>query len=222
MAVQSSEIDFGSLEPELRAAALVGRYLQLFSFMENEIDNAIAKILKLENIQQYILSPNIPYLSKLHILKTLVSLSYLPDARKKRYAKILNEVMGLSAPRNIIAHNVFGPSGNTDGVIFLVTRAQGEVKFIEMDWSIERFMTEFDKLSKYEEQIKEMKNIVTVLNANLAALAAAMTAPLAPNLLFSGPMSLDPVLPRSRDDRTSATTPANPETDPQMPPTEQK
>jgi hypothetical protein len=187
MADQSDEIDFKSLKPELRAIALVGRYLQLFSFMENEIDDAIGKFLKLENMQMYVLSPNVPFLNKMHILRTLLSISFLTDTRKKHYMSMLNEVMGQSTPRNVIAHSAFAESKETDGVIFLVTRAQGEVKFIETDWSIARFTSEFDKLYKLNDQIEEMKNAITNLNMNVAALAAVMTMPTGePNFLFSG------------------------------------
>ena len=58
------------------ALALVGRYLQDFAYLENGIDMTIAAFLELAPPQQFILSPNIPFYSKIYILTTLVNSAF--------------------------------------------------------------------------------------------------------------------------------------------------
>src|SRR6478672_4856988 len=88
----SREIDFRSLDQRTRAVALVGRYLQLWALMEMAIDDAIAKISKMDNIQNWVLSANIQFHSKINILNTLLDLSKVADREKKKLTDKLNDM----------------------------------------------------------------------------------------------------------------------------------
>ena len=101
--------NFTSLDHEIRTLALVGQYLQEFAFMENEVDKVMATLMGLNTTQQFILSPNIPFHSKIHILSTLLKAISLPERSKNDYLSIFNKMLGASSWRNNIAHSPFSP-----------------------------------------------------------------------------------------------------------------
>ncbi len=116
MAQSGRQLDFHSMEHRLRVCALVGRYLQIFAFAEAEIDDTLAKILGLSNLQSFILGDNLPFGNKMHVLLTLLDLSYLTIKQKEEYAHVLNRMLSYaSGHRNTIAHVMFSESPVSDG-----------------------------------------------------------------------------------------------------------
>src|SRR4051812_37506020 len=111
---------FRSLDRHTRTVALVGEYLQSWSWMELELDEATAKALGLTGLQQYVLRSNVPFYKKIEIMRTLVQLALLTDTEKSGYDATLNKMGQCSAHRNIIAHDAFSSSQTNDGVGFLV------------------------------------------------------------------------------------------------------
>ena len=167
--------DFSAIPHEIRSLALVGRYLQDFAYLENGIDMTIAAFLELAPPQQFILSPNIPFYSKIYILTTLVNSAFGNGREAKSYLRAINGASSASGWRNNLAHHPFKPSQANDGVQFLVVRAQGEVVFPDMDWSIARFETECKKLTECENKIAEMREAILEGRAKIRAAIAALS-----------------------------------------------
>ena len=223
MTESTRQLDFHSMEPGLRAIALVGRYLQVFAFAEVEVDDAIAKILKLSSTQSFVLNANLPFGNKIHVLSTLVDISFLDKKQKEQYTHTLNLLLSFaSRDRNTIAHVMFSESPKSDGVRFLVIKARGKFQAPDFDWSIDRFEQAFSALRQCRAKVVEMGDAITKLPTDLATLLAAVTTPPLPMEGSLGLGSLGFLSLQLPTDRTSATTSANPETEPRTPSPEKK
>ncbi|HEX5453923.1 MAG TPA: hypothetical protein VFX06_09035 [Stellaceae bacterium] len=100
--------DFHALDHETRCYALVGFFLQAWALLESQISRAIAKALVLNDLQESVLQKNTQFRDKINILKTLSSLSMPSDA--SRLCKLLDSIHDYSHVRNMMAHDLFGPS----------------------------------------------------------------------------------------------------------------
>ena len=217
-------VRFQSLDPETRAFALVGRFLQTWASMEWAIGTAIATPLQVNKMTEYILVRNLSFTNKINVLKCLCQISHLSDSDKKQTEDLLNAILGMVNYRNTIAHDLFKPSGKNDGVEFMTMRARGKISFPDADWSAAQFelmdialaaaATRLDALSA---KLKAARRI----SANaLADLVSAI--PDLPTEGFSGPGSLDHLAPQPPEPHPSATTPSTPETEIETPPSGQE
>lgn len=218
--------ELSALPHHLRTLALVGLYLHDFAFMGIAIDRAITGLIGLDERRMFLLSPNIPFSSKVQILKTLVFSANIDENSKSSYLKTLNLALGASNYRNNIAHHAFAESEESNGVRFLVVKAQGEIKFPEMDWSVSKFKIECEKLRSCEERVSEMKQTIIITEKdNAERLAYAIKA-----LSWPTPESHEQEQPthglsgllQSGEDQIPAKTSATSETDAQIPPSHQK
>src|SRR5205823_863782 len=101
---------------------------------------------------------------------------------------------------------------------FLATRVQGKVQFIELDWSVARFLSAFTKLQGTEAAIKQMGVEISRIDTNIARLAAALAARMQPIPMLAGLGSLGQALPHPQAGRTPATSSAKSEAEPQNDP----
>jgi hypothetical protein len=169
-------VDFKALDHDARAAALVGTYLKHFALMEYQIDDTIAKILKLTDAQQFLLSPNITFHSKINVLGCLLDLSDLAKENKDKYAKVMGQMRGYSGERNVIAHSVFFKSDTSNGVEFITADARGKLKFPEYDWSIAKFEEAIQNLDRSCNYMVELVQAVTSLDTSPSALSGIRAA----------------------------------------------
>jgi hypothetical protein len=67
--------EFQDLDPETRAFAMVGQFLQSYAKMEEALHDAIGTALSIDPIKMKILAVNIEFSKKIHILRTLIDIS---------------------------------------------------------------------------------------------------------------------------------------------------
>jgi hypothetical protein len=67
--------DFKNLDPETRAFAMVGQFLQTYAKMEEALHDAIGTALSIDPIKMKILAVNIEFSKKIQILRTLIDIS---------------------------------------------------------------------------------------------------------------------------------------------------
>lgn len=153
-----SDNSFLNLPPNLRAYALAGLYLQSFALMEGNLNATIGAALKLSSEQRFILTKNLQLRSKLMSLRTLVSVAPLPPEKRAAYDKLLQRIGTISDDRNMVAHDVFGPDDQGDGIEFLVTKASGKLTFPDVRWSVQDTLDKSEELGAISEQLKKLKS----------------------------------------------------------------
>jgi hypothetical protein len=217
-------IDFRSLDRETRTVALVGRFLQLWALLETTIGNAIGAALRLNKIQEYVLTRNIGFTNKTYVLSALCSVSQLDYREQKECRLLLQAIRNFSGNRNIVAHDVFIDYERTDGVEFLLVRAKGKIDFPDMQWSVDHFEKLFLSLMDFQHAINKLETKLRHAkrpDANaLAALLASI--PSEPTEEPIGLGSLGRLIRPLPTDHSLETNPANPETDPETPPSPEK
>jgi hypothetical protein len=80
--------EFQDLDPETRAFAMVGQFLQTYAKMEEALHDAIGTALSIDQIKMKILAVNIEF-KKIKIFRTLIDISesFTDDERKTRKSK---------------------------------------------------------------------------------------------------------------------------------------
>ena len=117
--------DFKDLDPETRAYALVGQFLQARSAMELSLQDAIGAALQIELVKLQIICSNLGFRDKINILRTLVDVSSFSEDKAQAYSK-LGKLSEYAGKRNMIAHAPFHADSTKAGVEFLTVKARGK------------------------------------------------------------------------------------------------
>lgn len=201
-------IDFKSLDPYLRAVALVGQYLQQWSSLESALNVAIGHAFGLTIVQEAIITKNMQLRDKLHALKTV--LDFVEPDDPEGYSDTLTEIGNLmTKERNILAHEPFWQDEEGDGVQFIIVRARGKLSFPNTRWSIEDFETKYAKLFSLRQTVER----IAVAVKPFANTGKHGLNPLGkPNAMFGGLGLLDPLPQNFLDILDLDPAQANPET----------
>jgi hypothetical protein len=213
-------MDFASLDRDTRTLALVGFFLQNWALLEFRINQAIGKALGLNDVQTVIVARNVQFRDKIHILNTAIwhnEKSAMTPAKREEYQKTLNAIQAYSPVRNMMAHDLFDNSEETDGVLFQVIQARGRVKFPDEDWSIEKFIAEFRKLSSWRREVNALIKELTPMTLNEAIAGSLLTSSGAPTVELSELGALGQALRQAPETPGSSQTQTTPETDGEMP-----
>jgi hypothetical protein len=205
--------DIHSLTPEIRSFALVGMFLQAWAFMEQELRRAIEKGLGLNGLQAAMVCSNMQLRDKINLLKTLVHIS-LPvfPAEKEKFITALNKVATMSSKRNMLAHDVFGPSDDGKSVAFFVIKAKGKLEFPDTIWSPADFMKECAEIRALTTEFEEMTRLLKAVDSYMKLADQANAPPTStPNPLFGGTGLLGLLSPLPEELQSSDTKSANPE-----------
>lgn len=144
-----------SLEPKLRSFALFGLYMGHFSLMEVGLNNALIRGLNVDKINGTILTRNISFADKIKSLKCLVSIAY-KEAERMKHISLLNRAIKCGETRNIVAHTPFMASKKTDGIEFYLIKANKELEFPEMDWSVDEVFSHVDEVREVDNELREL------------------------------------------------------------------
>ena len=202
--------DFEDLDPQTRCFALVGRFLQAWSVMENSLHAAIGAALSIEDIKLRILCANIRFRDKTNILSTLVDVApYLAPTDKERLRKDLREIADYSPTRNMMAHDPFQPDSSQKGVEFLTVKAKGKFDLPTTVWEPEKFQAECERVNKYREFLDGVAKLFAAQPLPPTNYAAALQR-------FVGGFSLPMMLPMTpgRPNHPFRLTPTDPGSNP--------
>jgi hypothetical protein len=153
---------FESFFPPNIGYALVGRFLQNWSFVEAGLRDAITKALGLSRLQGIWVCANISFRDKINILKTAIDVMPGHSATAKAdMKKLLDNIAGHSPVRNMIAHDMFFPSADGRTVDFFVVKAKGKFEIPDEVWDVARFEQEYALLAGWA---TDLKGITTTLS----------------------------------------------------------
>ena len=138
----------------------MGCYLYHWAFMEDDLNDAISASLDLDVFQSTIVSKNLQFRNKLKIFRTLVSLSFISHDDRAKFDKVAIRMGDYSNDRNMIAHDMFGPSEKCDGVHFFAIKASGTLKIPETDWPVKKFLDRIEDLKRASETLKEASHVL--------------------------------------------------------------
>ncbi len=171
--------DFEALEPIMRSYALVGCFLRGWALLEGNIKQAIGKSLGLGTVQLAIVASNMQFRDKINTLRTAVDISRIqPDERKKHFKAVLQDIADYSHNRNMMAHDVFGPSPD-GGVDFLVIKARGSLQVPDTVWRVQDFIEAYRKIADWTAEVDSLADELDTA-ALVNALMQQMSQPTTP------------------------------------------
>jgi hypothetical protein len=204
-----------TLHPDTMAVALVGRFLQHWGALEPAMREAIGNGLRLGKLETVMVCCNMQLRDKINLLKTLAEFRLPKEAiEQKRFKDALEDISDLSWIRNMMAHDVFAPSPDRQGVQFLVMKAKGKLDFPETIWPASRFYEEASRVGAVQEEIKALSERFQSINAaEKAATDAEQTKQIA-----AGVAVMYRLLHRPQPVRGSILSGATEKTDSETPP----
>ncbi len=196
---------------------LVGQFLNNWNLAERMLDSVISTSLRLDIMQSFILSPNIPFGNKIEIAKSLITLSSIDDGEKKNYKRMLNKFLNMSHDRNTIVHNAFRPTEEGDSVKFYSqkTRTKDTVEIPSISWTESDFVSKRTRLMEFagkllslEKRLEESQKFMSLAQV----LSDVQPSP------YIGPLSQSGMARHLASKSPSSNHPAaTPQTSPQTP-----
>jgi hypothetical protein len=152
-----TETRFSKLDPETRAFAMVGQFMQAFALMESALHNAISAALTMDKRKIQILGANIETGKKVKILRTLIDISdtYLVGEKAKIISS-LGHITTYLGTRNVVAHCLFEASQDGKGVTFHRVQASGQFSDEPDTWDEVRLLKEIQTLRDHKSMLDEI------------------------------------------------------------------
>jgi hypothetical protein len=150
--------DFKNLDPETRAFAMVGQFLQTYAKMEEALHDAIGTALSIDPIKMKILAVNIDFNKKIKILRTLIDISEsFTDNERKTKKSQCKKAINFAEIRNMVAHTYFVPDPSNKGVEFKTVKASGDFSMDGTIWLDEQFLHEISLAVGFEKLLHEIE-----------------------------------------------------------------
>ena len=155
-----------------RACTLVGRFMRVWAFAEQQLNEVIATALKITIVESFVISANISLRQKWNILGSLVSITqFNKDDRNKLLKSMNNDFYRLSNVRHIMAHCMFFPSEDGTTVAFLRFAADGKLKPAKSDKKENQAIIHWseNELLNFEKETENFTNNLHKLDSKLKA-----------------------------------------------------
>jgi hypothetical protein len=137
-----------------RAYAQVGRFMYHFANLEDQIDEALAKLLELKSDTANWVHYNMAFSKRFNFVFN-VTLDQIADPKERgRVKAILQKVGPCNSDRNLLAHSRFEPF--KDGVKFMPVQKGGKSTATIPPWSNEDFETKYANMKRLVEQLKDV------------------------------------------------------------------
>jgi hypothetical protein len=148
-------------DPLARACALVGRFLYHFARVEQKIDQAVIKLLSLDEKTAPIVA-SIDFVKKLDDLVRASAYKELKDARNEReFAKeVCNRVHDVNRHRRIIAHASFEPAPGGGVRFSRPVTEKGSVRPVTEPWTHENFATLYAEMTALEADLDRLIQLI--------------------------------------------------------------
>ena len=169
------------LDNDTRAFTLVGGYMGFFALLEAGIDEAIGQVMDVKGVRRAIIGRNMTFDEKVKTLRSLVNFYIFDVSERQKFDKLAVKARNTAEERNIVAHSPFRASAKTDGVEFFAVSANKELKFLEMDWSIDDFVGRIDAINTLDNALRSIESRMSFQRIADALLENQSSSEAAPN-----------------------------------------
>jgi hypothetical protein len=144
-------------DPLETACSLVGRFQYHFGRVEQKIDQAVIKLLDLDDKAGPIVTGSVAFASKVNFVRTSAYQQAVNDKDKQLAEKTCDDVFAVNVVRQIVIHSSFEP--HDGGVQFRRTVARdGRVRVDDQVWSGEKFSEHFSTMRKLETVLIDLRD----------------------------------------------------------------
>jgi hypothetical protein len=146
-------------DPLEAACSLVGRFQYHFGRVEQKIDQAVIKLLDLDEKAGTIVTGSVAFASKVNFVRTSAYQQTVNEKNKEFADKTCNDVFTVNNVRQIVIHSSFEP--HDGGVQFRRTVARdGRVRVDDQVWNGEKFSEHFSTMRKLETDLDKLIELI--------------------------------------------------------------
>jgi hypothetical protein len=146
--------------PRRRACSLVGRFLYHFGRVEQKIDQAIIKLLDIDEKVAPAVTGGIDFAKKVNLVENCAKEQANNPGDEEFADNACNEVFKINDDRQIVAHSSFEPASD-GGVRFKRTVSKdGRVRPRDWGWTDSKFFEQYRKMSALESQLDRLIQLI--------------------------------------------------------------
>jgi hypothetical protein len=146
-------------DPLERACSLVGRFLYHFSRVEQKIDQAIIKLLDIDEKGAPVVAGGIDFFRKLNLVRTCACEQASNPGDKQFSENVCIDVLTINNYRQIVAHSSFEPASG-GGVQFKRTESKdGRVRTLDR-FGLIQISPKYAKMSALESQLDRLIQVI--------------------------------------------------------------
>jgi hypothetical protein len=146
-------------DPLETACSLVGRFQYHFGRVEQKIDQAVIKLLDLDEKAGHIVTGSVAFASKVNFVRTSAYQQAVNEKDKEFAEKTCDDVFAVNNVRQIVIHSSFEP--HDGGVQFRRTVARdGRVRVDDQVWNGEKFSEHYSTMRKLETDLDRLIELI--------------------------------------------------------------
>jgi hypothetical protein len=149
-----------------RACALVGRFQYHFARVEQKVDQAVSKLLDLDDKAASIVTGSVDFAKKLNLVRTCAYQQAGNEADRNFAQVTCDAVFSVNNDRVFVVHSSFEAAAN--GVQFKRTVAKdGKVTAHDQTWDAERFWQSYQKMRTLQDDLDQLITRIAPTDAAL-------------------------------------------------------
>jgi hypothetical protein len=146
-------------DPLDAACSLVGRFQYHFGRVEQKIDQAVIKLLDLDDKAGPIVTGSVDFAKKVNFVRTSAYEQARNDEDKQFTEKTCKDVFDINTVRQTVIHSSFEPAGG--GVQFKRTVAKdGRVRVNDQVWGDKEFSKHYSKMREVETELDKLIELI--------------------------------------------------------------
>jgi len=147
-------------DPPEKACSLVGRFQYHFGRLEQKIDQAVIKLLDLDERTAQIVTGSVDFAKKLNFVRTS-AYGQATTAENKRFADdTCNSVFGINTTRQTVIHSSFEPTSDGSVQFRRTVAKDGRVRIDDQVWDDKEFSKHTTKMSTLEADLDKLIEII--------------------------------------------------------------
>jgi len=147
-------------DPLETACSLVGRFQYHFGRVEQKIDQAVIKLLDLDDKAGPIVTGSIAFASKLNFVRTSAYQQAGNDKDKQFAEKTCNDVFDINIVRQIVIHSSFEPARDGSVQFKRTVARDGRVRVDDQVWNDKEFYKHYANMSKLETELGRLIELI--------------------------------------------------------------
>ena len=146
------------------ACSLVGRFQYHFGRVEQKIDQAVIKLLDLDEKAGPVVTGSVAFASKVNFVRTSAYQQAVNDGDKKFAEKTCDDVFKINDVRQTVIHSSFEPHDGS--VQFRRTVARdGRVRVDDQVWNDSKFSEHYSTMKKLEADLDKLIGLIKPVKA---------------------------------------------------------
>jgi len=143
-----------------RACGLVGRFLYHFARVEQKIDQAIIKLLELDESVAPVVTGSIDFVRKLSMVCASARIQVTTTEPQKLVETVWREVNAVNDDRQTVAHCAFHLTRDGSVEFTRVVTRGGRVQSGTPQWDIQKFEQRYQKMSELEKKLEQLVEMI--------------------------------------------------------------